>query len=343
MSSALPSATGPVVGEGTFRYQVQLGWEQLPSGWSFAEAVGVATDAAANVYVFNRGEHPLIVFDRQGRFLRSWGEGAFARPHGITIAPDDSLYLVDDLGHVVRKYSPEGKLLATIGTPGEASDTGAEGFDYRTIRRPAGPFNCPTNLAIAPTGELFVSDGYGNARVHRFSPEGEWLASWGEPGAGPGQFHVPHGIAVAADGTVIVADRENSRLQFFTPAGKFVGQWTEIARPCDLAIDPAGNLIVAELGYRAGMFEGNVAGSGQTAGGRVCVYSPAGQRLATLGGGDRPCAAGDFFATHDVAIDPFGDLYVGEVTLSAGGNRGLVPRDCHTLQKFVRTAAQETA
>jgi DNA-binding beta-propeller fold protein YncE len=295
----------------------------------------VATDSADNVYVFNRGEHPLVVFDRQGKFLRSWGEGAFARPHGITIAPDDSIYLVDDLGHVVRKYTPEGRLLATIGT-GKPSDTGAEGFDYRTIRRPAGPFNCPTNLAIAPDGELFIADGYGNARVHRYSPEGELIATWGSPGAGPGQFHVPHGIAVARDGTVIVADRENSRLEFFTPEGKFLDEWTEIARPCDVAIDPAGNLFVAELGYRAGMYDGNVAAAGQTTGGRVCIYSPTGERQATIGGGENPCAPGDFFAPHDVTIDRHGDFYLGEVTLSAGGNKGLVPRDCHTLQKFVR-------
>jgi DNA-binding beta-propeller fold protein YncE len=331
------SATqGPIVGSGPFRYRALVGWGQLPPGWSFEEAVGVATDSAANVYVFNRGEHPLIVFDRQGNLLRSWGEGRFARPHGITIAPDDAVYLVDDCGHAVYQFTAEGRLVATLGTPGQPSDTGAVGLDYRTIRRAAGPFNCPTNLAIAPSGDLFVADGYGNARVHRFSPDGKLLNSWGEPGAMPGQFHVPHGIAVDRDGTVIVADRENSRLQRFTPEGTFVDQWTEIARPCEVAIDRAGNLFTAELGYRAGMFEGNVAAPGQTTGGRVCIYSPSGERLATIGGGDDPCAPGDFFAPHDITLDRFGDFYVGEVTLSAGGNAGMVPRDCHTLQKFVR-------
>jgi DNA-binding beta-propeller fold protein YncE len=341
MTSTLPQsfAEGPSVGRGAFRYRVQVGWEQLPENWSFAEAIGVATDRAANVYVFNRGEHPLIVFDRQGKFLRSWGEGQFTRPHGITMAPDDTLYLVDDLGHAVRRFTTEGRLLATIGTPGKPSDTGAEGLDYRTIKRAAGPFHCPTNLAVGPGGELFVADGYGNARVHRFSPDGKLLNSWGEPGAGPGQFRVPHGIAVDRDGTVLVADRENSRLQRFTPEGRLVDEWGDIARPCDVAVDPAGNLFVAELGYRAGMYSGNVAGPGQTTGGRVSIFSPASELVATIGGGDDPCAAGDFFAPHDITIDPFGDFYVGEVILSAGGNQGLVPRDCHTLQKFVRITA----
>jgi DNA-binding beta-propeller fold protein YncE len=337
-SPAKPSSTadGPTVGGGAFRYRAVVAWEQLPEGWSFAEAVGVATDSAANVYVFNRGEHPLIVFDRHGKFLRSWGEGLFARPHGITIAPDDSVFLVDDRGHSVRKFTPEGRLLVTLGTPDVPSDTGAEGLDYRTIKQSAGPFNWPTNLAIGPGGELYVADGYGNARVHRFSPDGKLLGSWGQPGAAPGQFNVPHGIAVDGDGTVLVADRENSRLQRFTPEGKLVDQWTEIARPCEVAVDPQGNLFVAELGYKAGMFEGNVAGPGQTTGGRVSIYSAGGELQATIGGGDHPCAPGDFFAPHDITIDRFGDFYVGEVTLSAGGNQGLVPPDCHTLQKFVR-------
>ncbi len=188
MSVSQPAASGPFVGEGSFRFQAAPGWEQLPAGWSFGEAVGVATDSADNVFVFCRGEHPIIVFDRAGRFLRSWGEGATARPHGITIGPDDSVYLVDDFGHAVFKFTPEGRLLATFGTPGVGSDTGAIGLDYRTIQRVAGPFNCPTNVAIAADGDLYVADGYGNARVHHFSPDGQLLHSWGEPVQVPASF-----------------------------------------------------------------------------------------------------------------------------------------------------------
>ena len=343
MSPALPStaAGSIVVGQGELRFAALARWEQLPRGWSFVEVAGVATDSAGNVLVFNRGEHPVIVFDRGGAFLRSWGEGMFARPHGMHVGPDDSVYCTDDFGHAVRKFSPDGQLIWTLGTPGSASDTGATTVDYRTIRRSAGPFNFPTNLAIAPGGELFVTDGYGNARVHRFSPDGKLLGSWGEPGEGPGQFHVPHGIAIDRAGTIYVADRENSRLQLFSPEGDWIGQWGDIARPNNVAFDSQGNVYVAELGYRAGMFPGNLARPGQATGGRLSIFDTGGNVLARIGGGDQPCAAGDFFAPHDVWVDPFDDVYVGEVTMSAGGNRGAVPPECHSLQKFIRLSSAE--
>ena len=333
-SPALPSSIRAEVGADAFRYQPRDDWAQLPEGWSFVEVAGVATDGADRVFVFNRGEHPVIIFDRAGRFVASWGEGVFTRPHGITIGPDRSVYCVDDSGHTVRKFTPEGRLLMTLGTSGHASDTGATTVDYRTVRQSAGPFNFPTNLAVAANGELYIADGYGNARVHRFSPDGRLISSWGKPGDGPGEFHVPHGIAVDPRGTVYVADRENSRIQRFTRDGEFIDQWSDIARPCQVTID-RGHVYVAELGYRAGMFPGNQPQPGQTTGGRLSIFTADGQLQARMGGGDNPCAPGDFFAPHDVCVDPFGDVYVAEVTMSAGGRRGLVSRTCHTLQKFI--------
>lgn len=343
MSSAMPASTAHVtVGQEPFRYRAIAGWEQLPPGYAFGEVAGIAIDSQGQVLIFNRSEHPVIVFDRAGNFLRSWGEGQFVRPHGITIGPDDAIYCVDDLDHTVKKFDPDGRLVFTLGTSGRAADTGAVGVDYRTIRRAAGPFNCPTNLALAANGELFIADGYGNARVHCFSPDGKLLRSWGEPGAGPGQFHVPHGIAVDLQGNVIVADRENSRLQRFTPEGEYLDQWTDVARPCQVTIDAMGNVFVAELGFRAGMFPGNVARPDQTTGGRVSIFDSSGRLLSRFGGGDNPCAAGDFFAPHDLAIDRHGDFYLGEVVQSAGGNRGLVDPACHSLQKFARVLETES-
>src|SRR6185369_3048668 len=119
----------------------------------------------------------------------------------------------------------EGKLLLTLGTSGKPSDTGIDGIDYRTIKRVGAPFHRPTNIALAADGSIYASDGYGNARVHKFAADGKLLFSWGEPGSGPGQFHVPHGIAVDPNGTVFVADRENSRIQLFTSEGKFLYAW----------------------------------------------------------------------------------------------------------------------
>jgi DNA-binding beta-propeller fold protein YncE len=322
------------VGNAPFRYRALARWGELPDGYCFAEVAGVATDSHDRVYVFNRGEHPVIVFDRDGKFLTSWGEGVVVRAHGITIGPDDAVYLTDDLQHTVRKFTPDGKVLRTLGTPGEASDTGIDGLDYRTIRRVGPPFHRPTNVALAADGSLYVTDGYGNARVHKFAPAGRLLFSWGEPGNGPGQFNLPHGIALDREGLVYVADRENSRIQVFGPGGDFLAEWTDVARPMQVCIDGNDRVFVAEVGFRAGLFPWTDPGPNPV-GARVSAFDRQGTLLARWGGED-PEAVGAFFAPHDLCIDGHGDLYVGEVVLSAGGNRGLVSPDCHALQKFVR-------
>ncbi len=318
-----------------FGYTANDHWARLPAGWSWTEVAAVATDSLSRVFVFNRGDHPVIVFQPDGAFLTAWGEGLFARPHGITIGPDDSVYCTDDLDHTVRKFTPDGRLQWTLGTSGHPSDTGATSIDYRTIVRAGQPFHFPTNVAVSPAGDLYVSDGYGNARVHRFSADGRLLLSWSEPGSGPGQFHVPHGIAVDASGVVYVADRENSRLQLFAPDGRYLAEWTDVARPCQVFID-GERVYVAELGFRAGMWPGTTAPTADAPGGRVSVFDLRGELVARWGGGQNPCAPGDFFAPHDICVDSRGDVYVAEVVMSAGGNRGMVPKTCHTLQKFTR-------
>jgi sugar lactone lactonase YvrE len=342
-SATVHPSSSVVVGNGDFVYEALPCWERLPSGWGFGEVAGVATDSRNRVFVFNRGPHPVIVLEPDGTFVAAWGEGLFVRPHGIWIGPDDAVYLTDDSGQVVRKFTPGGELLLTLGTPGCCSDTGAAGNDFRTIRRAAAPFNYPTNLALSPSGEMYVSDGYGNARIHRFSAAGRLLQSWGEPGGGPGQFRIPHGIAIDGRGTVYVADRENSRLQLFRPDGSFLEEWTDVARPCQVFIDPAGIVFVAELGYRAGMWPGTEPPHPGATGGRVTVFAPDGKLLARWGGGDNPTAPGDFVAPHGIWVDGRGDVYVGEVVLSAGVSRGLVPPTCHALQKFVRRKGKTTS
>jgi DNA-binding beta-propeller fold protein YncE len=316
-------------------YEADDAWAKLPAGWSFSEVTAVATDSHDRVYVFDRGEHPVLIFERDGSFVDSWGEGVFARPHGIFLGPDDAVYCTDDLDHTVRKFTPDGRLLLTLGTSGSPSDSGATSIDFRTILRSAPPFHFPTNVALSPLGEIYVCDGYGNARVHKFSPDGRLLLSWGEPGDGPGQFRVPHGIAVDSGGVVHVADRENSRIQIFSPDGEFLAEWTDVARPCQVLIDKSDDIYVAELGFLAGMWPGTTAPEGAT-GGRLSIFDRSGTLKARWGGGLNPCAPGDFFAPHGLWVDGLGDIYLAEVTLSAGGSRGLVRRDCHTLQKFVR-------
>lgn len=318
-------------------YHADAAWARLPPGRRWTEVAAVACDSRDRVFVFHRGPDPVMVFDRDGTFLNAWGEGLFVRAHGICIGPDDAVYCTDDLGHSVRKFTLSGELLQTLGTPGQPSDTGATSLDYRTIVRAGPPFHYPTNLALSPQGDLYVSDGYGNARIHKFTPDGRLLFSRGEPGSGPGQFHLPHGIAVDCEGVVYVADRENSRIQLLSPEGEFLTEWTDVARPCQVTVC-GERVFVAELGFRTGVWPGMTFTAGAT-GGRVSVFDRTGALLARWGGGENPCAAGDFYAPHDICVDSHGDLYVAEVVFSAGGNRGLVGPDCHTLQKFRRTSA----
>lgn len=326
-------ATAAIVGSGNFVYQANDTFVRLPEGVSLGEAVGVAVDSQDRLYVFTRGgQQPVMVFDRDGNFINMWGAGLFVRPHGIFVSADDYLYLSDDQDHTVRKFTPDGELVMTLGVSGRPSDSGVEKSNYRTIKRPAPPFNLPTNLAIAPDGSLYVSDGYGNCCIHRFSPEGELLLSWGLPGEGPGQFQIPHGIGVDGTGRVVVADRENSRLQWFSPEGEFLEEWTDVARPCDVCFDDHDNVYVAEMGWHAGLPDPRP----EETGGRVSIFAPDGTLLCRWGGGKDPYAAGDFIAPHDVWLDSRGDLYVAEVSISAAAARGLVGTDCPSLQKFVK-------
>jgi sugar lactone lactonase YvrE len=317
------------------RYQVVEGWERLPAGFTHLDCVGVGVDSRDNVYLLTRDQARVIVYSPDGAFLRAWGEDIFTdRTHGLTVGPDNSVYCVDDGNHCVFRFSPTGELLQTIGTPGVPSATG---YDGRTLESITGgpPFNRPTNLAVAPNGDLYVSDGYGNCKVHRFAPDGRLIQSWGAPGAGPGQFNLPHGIRVAADGRVLVADRENDRLQIFSPDGQFLEQWTDVQRPTNIAIDDEGCIYVSELWWRVGQrsqVHGEITADKP---GRVSVFDAGGRLLARWGGPDR-CAPGNFVAPHDICVDSRGDLYVAEVTHTFAGRAGLVPPDCHSFQKFRR-------
>ena len=324
------------VASGDFRFLADSAWAKWPAGWGEPEVTSIATDSQDRVFAFNRGDQPVAIFDREGNFLQSWGAGVFARPHGIYIDSQDMVYCTDDIGHTVSKFTPDGQAVFRLGQQGQPSDTGATSIDYRTIRHAGPPFHFPTNLAVGSTGELYVTDGYGNARVHRFTASGELLASWGNPGAGSSQFHVPHGIAIDPQGTIYVCDRENSRLQLFTPTGEYLTEWTDIARPCDLDIDRDGNIYVAELGYRGGMWPGQAPPFPGATGGRVSIFDPRGKVLARFGGGDNPHVAGDFFTPHSIWLDRRGDFYLSEVCYTAGKNVPPPIGRYHTLQKFSR-------
>ena len=310
------------VGTAAFTYEVAEGWGELPDGWSFREAAAVGTDSNDNVYVFNRGEHPMIVFDREGNFLRSWGEGVFPRAHGVTMGPDDTIFCTDDGDHTVRKCKLDGTVLFTLGISGKP-----------TPFMSGDPFNRCTHVAIDPTnGDFYVSDGYGNARVHKYSPDGKHLFSWGESGTGPGQFNIAHNVCTDKDGWVYVADRENHRIQVFDSNGKFETQWTNMARPCGLYIDQTGEqrVYVGELGVAIGSND-QAFGLGP----RVTIMDIKGNTLAKLGDAPQSEETGRFIAPHGVCIDSRGDIYVGEVSWTNTGQHLNPPREVRSLQKLV--------
>ena len=290
-----------ILGAGEHRYRVVENWAKLPDGWQLTDAASVAVDSKDRIYVFNRGEHPMIVLDRDGNFIRSFGEGLFSRAHGLHIDADDNLYCTDDGDHTVRKCTTDGKVLLTIGIP----------------KKPAPfmsgePFHRCTHTALSPKGEIYVSDGYGNARVHKYTPDGKLIKSWGESGTDPGQFNIVHNIATDADGWVYVADRENHRVQVFDGNGKYETQWNNLHRPCALCCCGGGkqpNFIIGELG--PGM---PVNLKAPNLGPRLTIVDSRGNRIARLGGEHGPgLEIGKFLAPHGIALDSKGDIYVGEV------------------------------
>jgi len=290
-----------ILGSGEHRYRVVENWAKLPEGWEFKDVGAVGVDSKDRVYVFNRGEHPMIVFDRDGNFLRSWGEGLFRRAHGLHVGPDDTLYCTDDGDHTVRRCTTEGKVLLEIGVPGEpAPFLSGE------------PFHRCTHTALSPDGHIFVSDGYGNARVHKYSPDGKLVKSWGEPGTDPGQFNIVHNIVADDDGWLYVADRENHRVQVFDTEGRYETQWNNLHRPCGLYM-PRGkcpNCVIGELG--PGMAVNRKL---RNLGPRLSIVSNEGKLIARLGGENGPgLEPGRFLAPHGIAVDRHGDIYVGEVS-----------------------------
>jgi len=290
-------------------------------------------DSQDRIYAFSRSEHPVIVFDRQGRFLGSWGEGLFKRPHGIFIGPDDAVYCVDDWGHAVHKFTTDGELLMTIETADHPADTGYVWGDPSTVRRAGPPFNYPTAVALSPEGDLYVADGYGNARIHKFAPDGRLLFSWGGPGDGPGEFVTPHDVCVDERGLVYVADRQNCRIQIFNPQGEFIGQWTDVWWPCDMCIDAEGNMYVAEIGGIFMTSGDEPAPDLNKPPARVTIRDLTGTILVEWGE-EEPLGAGMYFSPHGTAIDSHGDLYIGEVSVSY--THGAAPTDWGVLRKYVR-------
>lgn len=331
------------------RFVAEPGWGAFPPDLVFSEVASVAVGGDL-VYLLTRKEPFIVVVDQGGAFVRSWGSDILSfRPHGITVGPDDTVYCVDEAHHLVYRFTMMGELLGSFG-PGRPSDTGMDtsiaDFTERTasVECSAGPFNHPTALAVGPDSTLYVADGYGNARIHRYSPDFELIDSWGEPGSGPGEFRVPHGVCVDGDGRVLVADRENDRVQIFDADGRYLDMWTDLHRPTDIAIDADGLCFVAEFPSKRGHYSWVHGQLTTPRPARVSVLTAAGDVLDRFGHEGRPWDPGSFAVPHAISIDASGALYVAEVIAStvlyatADDDDWSLPADCHTIQKLSRVA-----
>ncbi len=294
-------------------------WAKLPHPMSFKEATSVAVDSEDRVYVFSRGNWPMMIFDSKGNFIETWGAGEFVRPHGIFIDGDDNLFLADDDAHIVEKRTKEGDLIFRLGTPGVPA-----------AWQEGDPFNRPTDIVVhPPTGDIFITDGYGNSRVHRYSADGEHILSWGSPGALDGQFSLPHNICLLGDDKVIVADRENFRIQIFSLDGEYIGQ-KHMHRPIACANGRPGDdlIFVAEAGAPA------VQAGVRNLGNCVVVLENDLNEVDRFGA-DLPGEGHDqFIASHGIATDSSGAVYIAEVSYTNTGSNLDPPREVVSLRKW---------
>jgi len=328
-----------IVGAGSTRFELIKDWPKVPDGMSQPDVAAVAVSSRGEAFLFCRSEHPVQVFRADdGSFIRTWGADVFTErsAHGLHIDRSDAVLLVDMVRHTIGRFTPEGQPLLQLGTPGRASETGHLGGTGGVgVTRAAGPFNRPTDVCLDEHGNMFAADGYGNARVHRFDRDGTLTGSWGEPGRGRGGLTVPHGIAMGTDGNLIVADRENDRLQIMTTDGEFLGTWGNVQRPGQVFIDRDGLVYVAEMGRRSGDVTPHGEVVPEDLPSRVSIFAPDGELILRWGGLDGS-RDGHFVAAHDLWVDDDGALYVAEVTHTMGVAKGLVPPGTRAIQKFGR-------
>jgi len=282
------------VGSGKYTYEMHTDWAKLPEGQAMP-AAAVYGDSKDRVYCFNRNlDHPIQIFDREGNYLNSWGAGIFAFPHAIILDKDDDVWVVERNHGQIMKFTNDGKLLQTIGQKGFRSDTGADNTDFgsngwKLVTHGGDPFNMPAGIAVNDAGEIFIADGYANARVHKFAADGTLIKSWGSPGSAPGEFNLPHGCWIDRKGRLFIADRENDRVQVFDQEGAHLATWpSKLIGPAVIYVDDDDIVYVAEHN-----------------GGLVSILTLEGEMLTQWGSlTHRSC--------HGIWVDSHKDIYVVE-------------------------------
>jgi len=305
MLSWSPCRAGPA-GEGSLdaapRYAVDPSWPQKPAEFTWAAMPGIAVDGQDNVYIFTRSRPSVQIYRPDGSLVRAWNTDNPPGAHHIEIGPEGNVWTTDMKNHVVQKYTPKGKLLLTLGEAGVAGD------DERH-------FGGPTDVAVLPGGEIFVSDGYGNRRVVHFDKSGKFVKQWGSEGQRPGEFALPHAIAADSKGRLYVADRENARIQVFDTQGKLLKVWEKLITPWGFHMTEQDELWVCGASPERRKVED-----------RWAVVPPPDQLLMKLNTKGEallrvplamtatpPGKPGELNWVHGVAIDSQGNLYLGDI------------------------------
>jgi hypothetical protein len=305
--------SGQEVKPGLTGYRADPAWPRKTGEMKWGEIPGVTVDRDDNVWIFTRTIPPVQVYSPAGDLVRSWTPEGYGRAHHIRIDPGGNVWVCDIDAHTVSKHTPEGKLLLLLllGTPGKI------GVDEKT-------FNKPTDVAVTPAGDIFVSDGYGNSRIVHFDKAGKFVKAWGKKGAGPGEFEIPHGIGIDSKGLLYVADRSNARIQVFRQSGEFVAQWRNLLVPWSIWVTKNDEIwscgstptLHANPSGQTGIPPHDQVFMKLDATGRVLqVWCPP---LGIQGQEQKP---GETCWCHSVAPDSKGNLYVGDIM-------------GHRLQKF---------
>ena len=262
-----------VVALGDSRYEVKRRWGELPADMNWGFVSQVAVNSHGHVYLLQRSDPPVVIFDAEGRFVGQLGAGEVTDGHGIFIDASDRVFVVDRDAHQIRVFTPEHTLAFVLGERAQPVQDA--------------PFNHPTGVGVAGDGEIYVSDGYGNACVHRFSAAGEHLQTWGRLGTGPGEFSTPHSVLITDADQVLVADRENGRVQVFSRTGEFISTWAGLHNPMDLFQDIDGIVHVTDQVPRIHAFDS--------------------------GGQPRGRCRGAVNGAHGISGDRDGNLYLAEL------------------------------
>jgi DNA-binding beta-propeller fold protein YncE len=285
--SELPLAaqSHPAPSASPLPYRAVENWAKLPEGFNLGECSGVAVDKSDNVWVFNRGSHPVVEFDKNGKMLQAWNDVPVKSSHGIRVDPEGNIWLIDVAGHKVLKMSPSGHVLMVLSAVGGAA--GDQNAKYS--------FNRPTNVGFAPDGSFFITDGYGNSRVAKYSKDGEYITQWGSKGTGDNQFNIVHDIAIDSAGKLYIADRENDRIQIFDQSGNFLGKWSNLGAAWGLVYVPRQNVFFLSDGVND----------------EIIKLDAAGKILGKIGSHGK--GPGKLHYPHSLAVDSSGALYVAEI------------------------------